>query len=53
MERIVIGRLTGEGTAALIAGVMGDVEDEVDFAALVHRRTGGNPFFTHQVYVPL
>jgi tetratricopeptide (TPR) repeat protein/transcriptional regulator with XRE-family HTH domain len=49
MERVAIRRLGSEGTAALIAEKIGEVEAGSEFAALVHRHTDGNPFFTQQV----
>ena len=49
MERIVLTRLGEEDTSAFITQTVGQVEAEAEFAALVHRHTDGNPFFTQQV----
>jgi tetratricopeptide (TPR) repeat protein len=55
MERVAIRRLGEEGTAALIAETIrtgsagGEMESASEFAALIHRHTDGNPFFTSQV----
>jgi predicted ATPase len=48
-ERMAVGRLPEEGTAALIASNLGEAEVSGEFAELVHRRTEGNPFFVKQV----
>jgi serine/threonine protein kinase/DNA-binding beta-propeller fold protein YncE len=45
VERITLGRLTAEGTAALVAAVVGKSKGVSEFAEFVHRRTKGNPFF--------
>jgi tetratricopeptide (TPR) repeat protein/transcriptional regulator with XRE-family HTH domain len=48
-QQTALERLRAEGTAALIATTLGEAEVSGDLAALVHRRTDGNPFFVKQV----
>jgi class 3 adenylate cyclase len=48
-ERVMLRRLDGQGTRALIAETMGATEISDEFTALVHGRTEGNPFFVQQV----
>lgn len=49
VERIEVRRLSKEGTAALLTGMLeeGEVSDEV--AALIHEPTDGNAFFVQEV----
>ena len=49
MERLVVRRLDPEGTAALIAAVLGEADVSPDLVQLVHEHTDGNPFFTQEV----
>jgi predicted ATPase/class 3 adenylate cyclase len=48
-ERVPVRRLALEGTATLICETLGDRAAADDLAALIHRSTDGNPYFTHQV----
>lgn len=45
VERITLGRLPVEGTAAMVADVIAETEGISEFAEFVHRRTKGNPYF--------
>jgi serine/threonine-protein kinase len=45
LERITLGRLTVEGTAAMVASVVGETGGVSEFAEFVHRRTKGNPSY--------
>jgi predicted ATPase len=49
IERIAVRRLDGTGTAALMGAALGEEEVTEEFAALLHERTEGNPFFVQQV----
>jgi transcriptional regulator with XRE-family HTH domain/tetratricopeptide (TPR) repeat protein len=49
IERMRVHRLSEQGTQALIAGAMGEEQVPLEFAQLLYGRTGGNPFFTHEV----
>jgi len=49
VDRAVLHRLDGRGTADLIAETMGEARISDAFAQLVHGRTEGNPFFVQQV----
>lgn len=49
MERVALKRLGESDTSTFITETMGRLEAEPEFAALVHRHTDGNPFFTQQV----
>lgn len=49
VERIPVRRLSPEGTAALVSVAIGGREVSGEFAALLHQRTDGNPFFTQEV----
>lgn len=46
---ISVRRLDAEGTAALVAACFGEESVTDEFAALIHGRTDGNPFFVQQV----
>jgi serine/threonine protein kinase/DNA-binding beta-propeller fold protein YncE len=43
VDRMTLGKLGPDGTAAMVAEAIGDMEGLEDFAAFVHRRTKGNP----------
>jgi DNA-binding beta-propeller fold protein YncE/class 3 adenylate cyclase len=43
LERVTLARLAAEGTAAMVAATVGDMEAAEDFAGFVHRRSKGNP----------
>jgi serine/threonine-protein kinase len=45
VERITLGRLPVEGTAAMVAATVAGTEGVSEFAEFVHRRTKGNPFY--------
>lgn len=49
VERVQLGRLEASDTAAFIADTLGDLDGGEGIAALVHRHTDGNPFFTQQL----
>ena len=49
MERIALRRLRETDTSAFIVETMGPLDAEPEFAALLHRHTDGNPYFTQQV----
>jgi serine/threonine protein kinase/streptogramin lyase len=49
LDRITVRRLSQEGTAAMIAAIIGDLEASEEFAEYVHRRTKGNPFFVDEM----
>ncbi|MBV9280761.1 MAG: AAA family ATPase, partial [Chloroflexi bacterium] len=49
VTEVVIRRLDQEGTAALLAEIMGAKEDLPDLADLVYRRTDGNAFFVQEM----
>ncbi len=49
VEHIGLRPLSQNGTAALIAAAFGEGPISPDFAALLHQRTEGNPFFAHEV----
>jgi serine/threonine protein kinase/class 3 adenylate cyclase/sugar lactone lactonase YvrE len=49
VERLTLHRLPAEGTAAMIAANVGDAETSEEFAAYVHRRTRGNPYFITEI----
>lgn len=49
VERVPVRRLSPEGTAALVSSAIGGREVTAEFAALLHQRTDGNPFFTQEV----
>jgi tetratricopeptide (TPR) repeat protein/transcriptional regulator with XRE-family HTH domain len=49
LERVAVRRFGQDGTAALMAAILGEPEVSPEFAALVHRHTEGNPFFTDEV----
>jgi transcriptional regulator with XRE-family HTH domain/tetratricopeptide (TPR) repeat protein len=49
VERVDVRRLDQAGTAALVAARIGVETVSQEFAALVHSRTEGNPYFVHQV----
>jgi len=49
VERVAIRRLPREGTALLMAATIGLEQVSDAFAALLHGRTDGNPFFTQEV----
>jgi tetratricopeptide (TPR) repeat protein/transcriptional regulator with XRE-family HTH domain len=49
LTEMVIRRLPQEGTAALTAAMLGEVDMSEAFVALLHARTDGNPFFTQEV----
>jgi tetratricopeptide (TPR) repeat protein len=49
LERVPVRRLGEDGTAALIAEIVGEIQAGTEFANLLHRRTDGNPYFTQQV----
>lgn len=49
MVRVALKRLGETETSAFISQTIGEFDDEPEFAALVHRHTDGNPFFTQQV----
>ena len=49
VERVQIRRLSERDTGSLIAELMREPEVSEEFAALVHGRTEGNPFFVQQV----
>lgn len=49
IQRVDVGRLDQEGTARVMAATMGESEISDEFAALVYRRTDGNPFFIEEV----
>jgi class 3 adenylate cyclase/sugar lactone lactonase YvrE len=48
-QRLTVHRLPAEGTAAMIAASIGDAESSAEFAAYVHRRTKGNPFYITEI----
>ena len=48
-ERVALLRLGKEGTGELMGDRLDGAEVSEEFAALVHARTGGNPFFTVEV----
>jgi len=48
-ERVTVRRLTAEGTAAMVAATVGDVETSEEFTEFVHRRTKGIPFFIEEM----
>lgn len=43
LERVPVRRLIPEGTAELVAAIMGEMEASEEFAAFVHRKTRGIP----------
>jgi serine/threonine protein kinase/sugar lactone lactonase YvrE len=45
VERVTVRRLTEDGTAALVAATIGELDAAEDFVEFVHRRTKGNPFY--------
>ena len=49
LTELVIRRLPQEGTAALTAAMLGEVDMSAAFVALLHAQTDGNPFFTQEV----
>ncbi|GAC1428389.1 MAG: hypothetical protein NVSMB62_26250 [Acidobacteriaceae bacterium] len=49
MEDIHLRRLTEDGTSALAAAIFRQGKVSEEFAALLHRYTDGNPFFTQEV----
>ncbi|MGH2447684.1 MAG: ATP-binding protein, partial [Chloroflexota bacterium] len=49
MEEIEIRRLQPDGTAALVAGMLGIGENVDEIAAMIHRRTDGNAFFAQEM----
>lgn len=49
VERIAVRPLTEEGTRALIGTTAEVAAVSVAFAHLLHARTAGNPFFTHEL----
>jgi AAA ATPase domain len=48
IRRLPLSGLDPEGTAALVRHIVGHQASQ-DYIAEVHRRTGGNPFFTSEV----
>jgi AAA ATPase domain len=48
IRRLPLGGLDPDGTAALVRHIVGHQASQ-DYIAEVHRRTGGNPFFTSEV----
>lgn len=49
VEEVEIRRLDHDGTAALIAEILGQKEDLDDLVKLIYRRTDGNAFFIQEV----
>ncbi len=49
LQRIAVHRLPVEGTAALLAHSLGVQNTSLEFAALLHSHTEGNPFFVQEV----
>ena len=49
LEEIEVRRLDQEGTAALMAEIMGGKEDLAELTELVYRRTDGNAFFIQEM----
>jgi class 3 adenylate cyclase/tetratricopeptide (TPR) repeat protein len=49
VEEVELRRLDQEGTAALLAEILGDKDDLADLAELVYRRTDGNAFFVQEM----
>src|SRR5205085_1382903 len=49
LQEVMVRRLNREGTAALTAAILGGTDISDEFAALLHRHTDGNPFFTQEV----
>jgi class 3 adenylate cyclase/tetratricopeptide (TPR) repeat protein len=49
VEEVELRRLDQEGTAALLAEILGDKDDLTDLAELVYRRTDGNAFFVQEM----
>jgi serine/threonine protein kinase/class 3 adenylate cyclase/sugar lactone lactonase YvrE len=48
-ERVAVRRLSAEGTAAMVAATIGDMETTEEFTEFVHRRTKGVPFFIEEM----
>jgi transcriptional regulator with XRE-family HTH domain/tetratricopeptide (TPR) repeat protein len=53
LETVTVGRLGRDATARLITDRLGGAPVSEEFSALIHRRTGGNPFFTVEVLAAL
>ncbi|MGH2442190.1 MAG: ATP-binding protein [Chloroflexota bacterium] len=49
VQEVEVRRLDRDGTAGLMAEVMGENEDLEDLVDLIHRRTEGNAFFIQEV----
>jgi len=49
VERVAVRRLTAEGTAAMVAATVGEVETSEEFVEFVHRRAKGVPFFVEEI----
>jgi class 3 adenylate cyclase/tetratricopeptide (TPR) repeat protein len=49
VQEISVERLSHDGTAALMAEIMGEEEDLSDLVELVYRRTAGNAFFIQEM----
>jgi predicted ATPase/class 3 adenylate cyclase len=49
LDEVEVRRLDQEGTAALMAEIMGQKEDLADLVELVYHRTDGNAFFIQEV----
>ena len=47
--RLMLGRLSGSDTNALLGALFGQESVSDDFASAVHRETEGNPFFIEEV----
>lgn len=49
LSEIILQRLSEGGTAELAATILGEGDEVHDFAAALHERTDGNPFFIQEV----
>jgi class 3 adenylate cyclase len=49
VERIPVHRLSPDGTAAMVEATIGETEASEEFAAFVHRRTRGTPYFIEEM----
>jgi class 3 adenylate cyclase/sugar lactone lactonase YvrE len=49
VDRVAVRRLTGEGTAAMVAAIVGATETSEEFVEFVHRKSQGLPFFIDEI----